>query len=576
MKLATDHLPAKLRIFRVLSLGQKLAAGFALLTVLCVGLGALSLDRMGTMNRANVTVRDTFLPSTMWDGKLALALLSVRRWEASYMATSFIESAERHDLTVKLAAAFAAVEAARLGIEPTIVKGQERIRFTNGFDRVWPEYRKDALQIFADKDARQDAAANELYKRKSTRDFDTLVRFVSWDIDYNQKTGTIASNVSRTVYRDTWLMIVFSLVLSLVLSLATTIGLIRHISRPLSSMTEVMRRLAQHDVAVAIPSAGRGDEIGRMAEAVQVFKDNMIAGDHLASEQQAERDARELRATQLAAIVGDFERAISGTVSMLSSSSADMEATARSMTGRAAQTDTQATAVAHAAEESSLGVQTVAAASEQLAASIAEINRQVTASANLTSRVVGSVRDTDGTVRALAESAARIGQVVELINSIASQTNLLALNATIEAARAGNAGKGFAVVASEVKSLAQQTARATSDIGGQIAQVQVATRAAVEAIRGIAVMIEEMGAITTSIAAAVDQQGSATAEIARNVQKTAVSTQTVTTNITGVSQAASDTGVTASQVLGAAGDLSRQAENLSLEVESFIMKVRAS
>ncbi|WP_419729067.1 methyl-accepting chemotaxis protein [Lichenicola sp.] len=576
MKFPLDRLAVPFRIFRVLSLGQKLAAGFALLTMLCVGLGSLSLERMGTMNRANVSVRDNFLPSTMWDGKLALALLSVRRWEASYMATSYVESAERHDLTSKLAAAFAAVDAARVGIEPTIVKGPERTRYTNVFDKIWPEYHSDAQQVLADKDGRQDAAATELYKRKSTRDFDTLVRFVAWDLDYNQKTGTIASNVSRMVYDNTRSMIVLSLVLCLGLSLATTIGLIRHISRPIASMTDAMRRLAQRDVTVAIPSVGRGDEIGRMAGAVQVFKDNMIAGDRLALEQQTEHDARELRASQLAGIVGDFEQAISGTVSMLSSASTEMETTARSMTGSAAQTDTQATAVARAAEESSIGVQTVAAASEQLAASIAEINRQVTASASLTSRVVGSVRDTDGTVRALAESAARIGQVVELINSIASQTNLLALNATIEAARAGDAGKGFAVVASEVKSLAQQTARATSDIGGQIAQVQVATRDAVEAIRGIAVMIEEMGAITTSIAAAVDEQGSATAEIARNVQKTAISTQTVTANITGVSQAANDTGATAAEVLGKAGDLSRQAETLSLEVERFITKVRAS
>jgi methyl-accepting chemotaxis protein len=251
-----------------------------------------------------------------------------------------------------------------------------------------------------------------------------------------------------------------------------------------------------------------------------------------------------------------------------------MEATARSMTGSATQTDRQAGTVARAAEESSLGVQTVAAASEQLASSINEINRQVAASSTLTSRVVSSVRQSDDTVRALSESAGRIGQVVELINTIASQTNLLALNATIEAARAGDAGKGFAVVASEVKSLAQQTARATSEIGSQIAHVQQATGSAVEAMREIATLIEEVSAITGSIAAAVEQQGAATAEIARNVQNTAVSTRTVTSNIAGVSQAANDTGAAASQVLGAAGDLSRQAETLSNKVGRFIASVR--
>jgi len=253
-----------------------------------------------------------------------------------------------------------------------------------------------------------------------------------------------------------------------------------------------------------------------------------------------------------------------------------MEATASSMKENAEQTDRQAIAVARAADESSGGVQTVAAASEQLASSITEINRQVASSSSLTTRAVDSVRRTDHTVRALSESASRIGDVVNLITSIASQTNLLALNATIEAARAGDAGKGFAVVASEVKSLAQQTARATDDIAAQIGQVQQASQGAVEAIREIGGLIEEVGAITTSIAAAVEEQGAATSEIARNVQQTAASTRVVTSNISGVSRAANDTGAAASQVLSAAGDLSRQAETLSLEVNKFIDQVRSA
>jgi methyl-accepting chemotaxis protein len=217
-----------------------------------------------------------------------------------------------------------------------------------------------------------------------------------------------------------------------------------------------------------------------------------------------------------------------------------------------------------------------ASAAEELTGSIGEINRQVAHSAKITAKVVNDARQTDGIVRALADDAQKIGQVVELISSIADQTNLLALNATIEAARAGDAGKGFAVVASEVKNLANQTSKATGQIGAQIAQIQLATGEAVQAIKGITDTIEEASDITTTIAAAVEEQGAATAEIARNVQQTAASTREVTSNITGVSQVASETGTAAGQVLEAAGDLSRQAEQLASEVSAFVADVRVA
>lgn len=350
----------------------------------------------------------------------------------------------------------------------------------------------------------------------------------------------------------------------------------RGIVKPLKGLTVGMRKLAIRDFTVDLGTSARKDEIGAMTQAVQVFKDGMIAADRLAAEQQAEQVARLERSGRIEGLIGSFEAQVGGTVSALASASTEMEATARSMTGAASQTDTQAIAVARAAEESSIGMQTVASAAEELAFSISEINQQVAISAALTDRVVGSVRDTDRVVAVLAENVGRIGDVVTLINSIAGQTNLLALNATIEAARAGEAGRGFAVVASEVKSLAQQTARATEEVRGQIDQVQAATNSAVEAIKTIAGMIEEVGTITTSIAAAVEEQGAATAEIARSVQQTSTNTQTVTTNIAGVSRTANDTGTAAAQVLSSAGDLSCQAENLSREVSSFIAGVRTA
>ena len=364
--------------------------------------------------------------------------------------------------------------------------------------------------------------------------------------------------------------------LSVLVAVMVGIFLVRSIASPIKSMTNTMRKLAAHDMAAEISAHGRTDELGQMADAVHLFKDGIIKADAAASEQERTQQGVAQRTVRLESLVGDFERQIGGTVASLSAASSEMEATARSMTGNADLTDRQATAVARAAQDSDAGVQTVAAASEELASSITEINRQVAASAALTVKVVHSIRQTDTTVQALAESATRIGKVVELINNIASQTNLLALNATIEAARAGDAGKGFAVVASEVKSLAQQTAKATGDIGEQIAEVQQATQSAVQAIKEVAILIEEVGTITTSIAAAVEEQGAATSEIARNVQNTAVSTRTVTDNIAGVSRAANETGASAGQVLDAAGGLSRQAETLSSEVKSFLTSVRAA
>ncbi len=350
----------------------------------------------------------------------------------------------------------------------------------------------------------------------------------------------------------------------------------RSIVRPIAELTTAMHSLAARDFDVRIPGSGQHNELGTMASAVQVFKDNMAKADRLAAEQDAERVVKEQRAIHLEELVQNFETKVGGLVGMLSAASTELEATAQSMSSTATETNHQASMVATAAGESSIGMQTVAAAAEQLTASISEISQQVLQSAKATEAAVADARHTNAIVQKLAEGAHKIGDVVSLISTIAGQTNLLALNATIEAARAGDAGKGFAVVASEVKNLAQKTAQATGEISAQVQQVQTATTEAIEAIRGITTRIEEVSAIAAAIAAAVEEQGAATNEIARNIQQTASNTQTVTSSIVGVSQAASDTGVAASQVLSAAGDLSKQAEQLTYEVNGFVADVRAA
>jgi methyl-accepting chemotaxis protein len=351
----------------------------------------------------------------------------------------------------------------------------------------------------------------------------------------------------------------------------------RDITVSMGTLMGAMDRLAHDDLATTIPGTDRRDEIGAMSASVLVFRNRLTEADGLRSAQeQLKRTAAAEQKAALNRMADGFEGKIGRLVDRLSAGATALQGTAQSLTVTANQGNKQATTATAAAEEASAGLHTVAAASEELTASISEIGRQVAQSSKITTKAVDDARRTDAIVRALAEGAEKIGTVVGLITNIASQTNLLALNATIEAARAGDAGKGFAVVASEVKSLATQTGKATEEIGAQITQIQAATKQAVEAISGIADTIGEVSTIATAIAAAVEQQGAATAEIARNVGQTADAAQQITISIGGVSQAASETGAATGVLLTSAADLAKQTAQLSEEANAFVAGVRVA
>jgi methyl-accepting chemotaxis protein len=372
-------------------------------------------------------------------------------------------------------------------------------------------------------------------------------------------------------------MIIVMAIAALVLSLSVVFVIKfifgRIVSRPLAQMTGVMGRLAAGDVAIDVPSLGNSDETGDMARAVQVFKSNLIRQRELEEQEQASRLAQQKRADALERLTADFNREAGQIVHGLAASAGQLQAAAGTMSGTAAETSQRASSVSAASEQASANVQTVASAADELSSSISEISRQVGHSSQITQNAVEEAKRTESEVGQLADTAKRIGTVVALINDIASQTNLLALNATIEAARAGEAGKGFAVVAGEVKNLANQTAKATDEIGEQIAAVQGQTERVVGAIHGILNTIVEVGEIAASIAAGVEQQSAATREIARNVEQAAHGTAEVSNNVTGVQAAADQSNRAASELLGASKDLAAQSKRLESIIDGFLSSV---
>lgn len=389
-------------------------------------------------------------------------------------------------------------------------------------------------------------------------------------------TGVYVDDLSAQVWASTLHSLMVAGLVMLI-TVAVSMAVARGITNPLHRMTAAMKALAGGRLDLDVPGSGRGDEIGEMAGAVEVFKSNAVARQVLEAEQkESEARATARRQADMYKMANDFEAAIGEIVETVSTASSKLELSAHRLSDTAERAEDLATTVAAASEKASTNVQSVASATEEMASSVTEISRQVQESALMAGEAVEQARRTNDRVSELSKAASRIGDVVELINSIAGQTNLLALNATIEAARAGEAGRGFAVVASEVKALAEQTARATDDIGQQVAGIQTATQESAGAIEAISATIGRLSEVSSAIAAAVEEQGAATQEISRNVQQAANGTQDVSTNITDVQRGATETGTASSEVLEAAQRLSSDSTRLKQEVGRFLTGIRTA
>jgi methyl-accepting chemotaxis protein len=492
------------------------------------------------------------------DPRLTSSMLMLRRHEKDFM----LRRDAKYVAELKKTAAEFSKSLANAGVEPAI-KAEIASKLEK-YQADFSAWAAGALEV-----ASYGAAMS-----KAFHEIEPVIAEVEQSVERMYTTAEAGEAATRASV-EKWMLIAFGSAVILVFGLSLLIG--RSISKALAAMVSAMTRLAGGEMSAAIPGLGRRDEIGEMAGAVGVFKNNMVEAERLRAEQlEAEQRHAEQRKADMRELANAFEGAVGEIVETVSTAATELEASANTLTQAAERSQSLAIAVAGASEEASTNVQSVSSASEELTASVNEISRQVQESSRVANEAVHQAQKTDSRVQELSQAASRIGDVVELINTIAGQTNLLALNATIEAARAGEAGRGFAVVASEVKALAEQTAKATDEISQQISGIQAATEESVGAIREIGATIGRMSEISSTIAAAVEEQGAATQEISRNIQHAAAGTQQVSSNITDVQQGASETGSASAQVHSAAKSLSSESNRLKLEVGKFLDSVRAA
>ncbi|MDZ4741612.1 MAG: MCP four helix bundle domain-containing protein [Alphaproteobacteria bacterium] len=556
-----------------LSIKTKIYGAFGLVLAILAALGAVSIYELNVVNAASTEIVQNWMPSIRISSDLNTNTSDFRIAEGTHVTST--TEAEMSKAETAMKSLEDTISKNRAAYEKLISSSQERALYDE-FAKEWAGYMSVHEKLLALSRQNLNDQAAALFKGESIAHFASASDLLTKIADLNVKGGNAASDAGDQIYAAASNIVIGIIVFALVTCAAVAWTIVRGVSVPISAMTLAMTKLGAGDRTIEVAGLGRKDEFGGMVAALQVFKDTAIKAEEMAAEQAKEQEAKLRRQGLIEGYIAEFDKAAAASLTIATSAATQLSATAQSMTVTAEEASRQSTAVAAASEEASTNVQTVASAAEELTASVREISRQVAEAAEVAGQAVDDARNTDATVQSLAEGALKIGKVVELINDIAGQTNLLALNATIEAARAGEAGKGFAVVASEVKNLANQTSKATEEIGGQINAMQSVTNAAVTAIRNIGSTIARISEISTAIASAVEQQGAATNEIARNVQQAAAGTREVSSNIDGVSQAASQTGRSAKEVLDASHQLTQSSATLKTQIDDFLHKVKAA
>jgi len=563
-------------MFASISIRTKITAVIAFLLVAMTAMGIVAVSKMQMINADASEIQKNWLPSIRVVGGLRATTIDYRNLVRAHILAANAEQMGKTETGIDVIVKRSAEE--RAAYDKLISSPEERAIF-NEWAKDWDNYLSRSKEIFAlgrKNLGKSNLEAHELNLNVinplgSKADF-----ALRKAIEFNDKGAAASGAKAVESYNSALTLVVAFVGLSAIIGMGVGFYLVRDVAAGIASIIKPMQALGAGDLTAVVPHQGETTEIGAMADTLQVFKQALIDKDSADKAAAADAEAKIERGRRVDGITRNFETMIGEIVETVSSASTELEASASTLTATAERSQELTTSVAAASEQASTNVQSVASATEEMASSVNEISRQVQESANIANQAVDQARKTNDRVSELASAAARIGDVVELINNIAGQTNLLALNATIEAARAGEAGRGFAVVASEVKALAEQTAKATGEISTQISGIQAATQESVGAIKEIGDTIGRMSEIASTIASAVEEQGAATQEISRNVQQAAQGTMQVSSNITDVQRGASETGSASTQVLSAAQSLSSDSTRLKDEVGKFLTAVRAA
>jgi methyl-accepting chemotaxis protein len=558
--------------FSRLSISAKLFAIVSFLFLVIAIIGGFAFLQMRTINAAAHDIQAQWLPSVRWVGEMRV---QSARFRAVLRDHLIVADAERADVDKNLAARKADFEKAAKAYQPLISSPAER-ELADQLDKQWQSFAGASAEVQSLANKGEVAAAKDINAKKVVPIGRAMDATLAKLVELNDKGAETAGQGADASYRNAILLMTLILGGAIVLGLGAAIYMVRDIRQGIGSILKPMGQLTDGELSVEIPHQGEATEIGRIASALQIFKQALVAKQASDEAARAEEALKAARAQRISTATGDFETMIGELVDSLSSASTELEASATTMTKTSDGTMSLSDSAASASRAVTDNIQAVAAATEEITSSVNEIGRQVHESNRIASTAVSQAQKTDESIARLSLAAGRINDVVKLIREVAEQTNLLALNATIEAARAGEAGRGFAVVASEVKALATQTAKATAEIDAQVADMQTATAESVVAIKEIGSTITLISEVSSAIAAAVEQQGAATQEIARNVQQSAQLSTQVASEVTEVKRGSSETSGAAGEVLTAAQSLARESDHLKSQVETFLDTVRAA